>query len=103
MRPEYKLLRLVEDYIATYGGWRKLREIKLLLLIQQASDGGKGISPSSLAEKSGIPIETTRRILLAEREAGLLESVEDPNDDRATLTYLTEAGREAWDPYRIAT
>ena len=102
MRPEQKLLKLVEAYIATYGGGRKLREIKLLLLIQQASASGQGISPSRLSEKSGIPVETARRLILAEREAGLLDSVEDPNDDRATLIYMTDAGHEAWNTELIS-
>ena len=95
MRPEDKLLGVIEGFIATYGGWRRLREIKILLLIQKAA-GHQTINPTTLAKLSGMPLETVRRVLLAEEEAGNLILAEDPNDSRSKIAILTEASRGSW-------
>jgi DNA-binding MarR family transcriptional regulator len=96
MRPDQKLLEIVNGVIDTYGPWRRLREIKVLLLIQQATAADRGISPSDLARRSEIPPETMRRILQAEQEAGNITVLDDPNDERGTLAMATSNSRTVW-------
>lgn len=103
MRPDQKLLDIVDGFIHTYGHWRRLREIKILLLIQQATVADRGISPSDLARKSRTPIETVRRILQSEQADGNVTIFDNPNDERGTLALATSNSRTAWQLHHLLT
>lgn len=102
MRAEQRLLRIVEACIEVFGGSRKLREIEMLLLVQQATATGIGISPSELARRTGTPRETVRRNLqVEEEEAGNLHTALNPEDARAVLAFVTEQGADSWPTWKM--
>src|SRR5690606_41880399 len=60
----------------------------------------EGLRQSTLAEGLGIEPPTVHRMLARLGAAGFVERRPDPNDARASLTYLTPRGRETGAPIR---
>ncbi|HRC41648.1 MarR family winged helix-turn-helix transcriptional regulator [Nostocoides sp.] len=56
---------------------------------------GGPVRISSLAERAHVEISTVSRAIAGLERAGIIERVPDPDDGRAHLVSLTDAGREA--------
>lgn len=83
-------------FFACYGGDLRLREVKILLLVQQASALGLGAHISELARETGTPVESVRRQLQQALKEGLLRKVPDAEDARVSRYFATEAGDARW-------
>lgn len=94
--PQQTLLRVVSAFVACYGGGLRLREVKILLLIQRASALGLGAHISELARETGTPVESVRRQLQQALKEGLLRKAPDAVDARVTRYFTTEAGDAHW-------
>lgn len=91
-----RLQRVLEAFIATYGGALRLREIKILLLVQQGTRAGTGVSISEVAKQSDTPLESVRRQLKQYQKAGLLRAAPDPRDRRVVRYFATDAAAGRW-------
>lgn len=90
------LLRTVEAFMAAFGGEVRLRDIKVLLLVQQGTHTGTGVSISEVARASGAPLESVRRQFTEYVAAGLLRKQPDSKDRRVIRYFTTELWADGW-------
>jgi DNA-binding MarR family transcriptional regulator len=91
------LIAILDSFISEVGGGMRIRGVKTALLIEKATEEGRGISVSEIARETGAPLENVRRHMAKHVALGALRYVKDPTDDRVTRVVSTEKGsfREA--------
>jgi hypothetical protein len=89
MQPYEQLISILDVFIDEFGGDLRMRAVKAAFVIQKASVGGTGISPSALAREIEAPLENVRRHVGKQVEIGILDHVLDPDDERAAPILLT--------------
>ncbi|MGE0625621.1 MAG: hypothetical protein AB7I04_16620 [Pseudomonadales bacterium] len=91
-----RLIRIIDAYVATFGGATRMHGVQTLLIVQKATRFGNGVSPSTLHRLTGAPLENIRRRFQQFTERGLITAHPDPKDDRSTLYTMTNRGLSAW-------
>ena len=84
-----QLITVVDALIDGFDGGMRIRGMKTALLIQQASQDGRGITVSELARATKAPLENVRRHISKHVELGTLRYISDPDDDRANRVVMT--------------
>ncbi|NED98510.1 MarR family transcriptional regulator [Phytoactinopolyspora alkaliphila] len=96
--------------------WRRLRWMSVTLarkvddgleapaygLLGAVHDAGSGVRGGDLAERFGLDKSTVSRQIAQLESLGLVERVTDPDDKRARLIHITDAGRDMVFRLRVA-
>lgn len=102
MKPYDHLIAILDAFIEEFDGGMRIRGIKTALLIEKASEDGRGISLSEIARKTDAPLENVRRHMAKYVEQGSLRYVQDPDDERVTRVVQTRAGVYARAAHRVS-